>query len=177
MQRIGRDLVQPVRVVHEAEHRAAIRHLREQRKARGVDKETLLSGSLLEAQRAAERRGLRAGQPVQMAQRRPNELVERSERKLRLGLDASRHEDVHVAGAVACIPEKRGLPDARLAVDDERTARRVASRLEQPSDLGPLGVTPVEHAGSVQHEAVFGKLDANDDRPFHRCDRGNGLLR
>ena len=105
MQRIGRDLVQPVRVVHEAEHGTTIRHLREQREARGVDKETLFSGPLLEAERAAERRGLRAGQPVQMAQRRPNELVERSERKLRLGLDASCREDVHVACSVACIPE------------------------------------------------------------------------
>ena len=175
-QRLGRDLVEPVRVVHEAEHGTAIRHLGEEREARGVDEEALFSAPAPEAQRAAECRRLRAGQPVEMAQRRPHELVERGERKLRLELDTSRGEDVHVAGSVACVPEERGLADSWLAVHDEHAARRVASRLEQPSDLGPLGVTPVEHAGSVKHEAAFGKFAPNDHRPFHRCDRAGRLL-
>ena len=133
-QRLGRDLVQPVCVVHEAENRAAVRHLREEREARGVDEEALFSAPLPEAQRAAECRGLRAGQPVQMTQRRPDQLVECRERKLRLGLDSSRGEDVHIAGSIAGIPEQRGLADARIAVHDEHAARRVAGRLEQPPD-------------------------------------------
>ena len=81
-------------------------------------------------------------------------------------------------GSVARIPEERGLADARLAVQDESTAPGVASRLEQPSDLGPLGVTPVEHPGSVQHEALSASSapERPPGRAFHRCDRAARLL-
>ena len=59
-----------------------------------------------------------------MRESRTQELVERREGKLGLGLDAAAAEDVHIGGALARVHQEGGLADAGLASDDDCTALR-----------------------------------------------------
>ena len=58
-------------------------------------------------------------QPVQQAERGPEELVQAGERDVRLELDAPGGEQAHGGGLGRRVFEQRRLPHARLSPDDE----------------------------------------------------------
>jgi hypothetical protein len=138
-------LVEPVRVVDEAQHRPSLRELGQQREAAGEDEEPLLPGACDQAERGLQRARLRRRQRIEMAEGGPDQLVEGGEGQLRLRLDAAGCEHVHVGRAVARVREQRGLADPGLAAQDEDAAPRRARRVEQRTDGIPLRVATVEH--------------------------------
>src|SRR5262249_38676148 len=117
----------------------------EERQAGGKDEKTLLGGALPKAERAAKRGSLRQGEPIEVAQRRPNELVQGGERKLRLRLDATGFEDMQIDGSLAGVLEQSRLPNAGLPAHDQGAAPTRPSSLEERSDRGALRVPPVQH--------------------------------
>ena len=80
-----------------------------------------------------------------MHESRTQELVERREWKLGLGLDAACTQDVHVERSVTRIYEEGRLADSRLASDDDCPALRRPCPVEQHTDSRALLVTPEEH--------------------------------
>ena len=88
-------------------------------------------------------------QAVQVAERGAQQLVQRRERQLGLRLHPARAEHVHVIRAGTRVLEQDRLPDARLPAQRERTAPRVAGRVEQCADEGALSVPPKQHVPTL----------------------------
>jgi hypothetical protein len=131
LQRVGGPLVEPVRVVDEAQDRPVLGELGQQRETGGVDEEALLAGAVGQAERRLERGGLRRRQPVEVAQRRPQQLVQRGERQLGLGFHPARGQHVHVARALRASSSSTVLPtpaSPRRASTPLRESRAAASR-------------------------------------------------
>ena len=141
---IGRAGVEPMRVVDQTEHRALLGQLREEREAGGEDEESFVGRAILEAECASQRPRLRTRKLVQVHESRTQELVERREWKLGLGLDAACAQDVHVERALTRIYEEGCLADAGLASDDDCPALRGPCPVEQHTDCLALLVTPEE---------------------------------
>ena len=145
LQRVGGPGIEPVGVVDEAQDRLLLGELGQQRQRTGVDEEALLPAAVREPERGPQRGGLRCGQPVEVAQRRAQKLLQRGERQLGLRLDPARGEHVHVARAGARVLEQDRLADTGLAAQRQRSAPRVAGRVEQCADEGALSVPPKQH--------------------------------
>ena len=143
-----------MRVVDEAQHGPSVGQFGQQRETRGKDEEALVRAALIEPQRDAESRRLRRGQPLDVMESRPQELVQAGIGELELGLHSTRLEHVHVRGPLAGVLEQSGLADARLAAQDERPAPRPAGVLEQRPDLGALAIAPVQH-GPILRRGPF----------------------
>ena len=62
---------------------------------------------------------LRWRKPVGEVAHGPQQAVHPGERQLRFGLDASAAQDAHAVGEARRVGEQRGLPDARLAPQDQ----------------------------------------------------------
>lgn len=86
--RCERPAVDPGRVVDHDQERLLIRDLGQQGERRQPDEEAVGCRLLAQAERAAERRGLAARQPIELAQHRSQQLVQPGEGELRFGLDA-----------------------------------------------------------------------------------------
>jgi hypothetical protein len=71
----------------------------------------------------------------------PHEVEEPGERQLRLDLQRARPQvQERSANAVGDVLQQRRLPDARLAVEDQRRARAPeGSAVDQPLELSDLG--------------------------------------
>ena len=154
LQRVGRPGVEPVRVVDEAQHRPLLGELGQQRQAGGVDEEALLAPAVREPERGPQRGGLRRGQAIDEAQRGAQQLLQRRERQLGLRLHPARAQHVHVARAGARVLEQDRLADAGLAAQRERSAPRVAGRVEQCADEGALSVPPEQHGPTLPTDAA-----------------------
>ncbi len=133
-----------MRVVDQTKHRALLGQLREEREAGGEDEESFAGYAIVEAERASQRPLLRVRKLVQVLESRAQELMERGEWKLGLGLDAACAQDVHVERALTRIYEEGGLADPGLASDDDCPALRAPCPVEQDTDRGALLVTPEE---------------------------------
>jgi hypothetical protein len=91
-QHLSRRVVEPLRVVDEADDRSGRRRVREQRQHREADQEPLRMRAPTQAERGFEGLALRRRQSFAIGQQRRAELVQRRERQLHLCLDAIRAE-------------------------------------------------------------------------------------
>ena len=132
---VGRARIEPVRIVDEAQHGPPVGELGQERQTGGEDEEALVGAALLKAQRAAESRRLRRGQPLDVIEGRPKQLMQPGERQLRLRLHTAGPQHLHVRGTLARVLEQSRLADPRLAAQHERPALRSACVLEQRPDL------------------------------------------
>jgi hypothetical protein len=96
----------------------------QERQTRCENEKALLCRALLETEGDAKRSGLGRGQLVELAERRPKQLVEIGERQLRLRLDGMPDQDVHIGRALAGVFQQRRLADSGLPAHDERAASR-----------------------------------------------------
>ena len=80
----GRGLVQPLRVIDQAQQRLAGSRVRQQPQHRQADQETIRRAARRQAERHAQSLTLRAGQPAEPAEHAPAQLVQRRERHLHL---------------------------------------------------------------------------------------------
>jgi hypothetical protein len=147
-QRVGRRAVEPLRVVHEAEHRCLLGRLGEQRQHSGTDHEPVAAAGA-EPEGPGQRPPLRPRQRVEAIEGGAEEQVQAGERQLGLGLDPGATHDPHAVGPLRGLVEKCGLADARLASNDQRTADAIARRVEQFLDHGLLSTPSMEHAATL----------------------------
>jgi hypothetical protein len=121
-QDLGRGLVQPLRIVDQAQQRLLRGHLRQQAQHSQANQETIRCAGRTQAERDAESVALRPGQGAAAVQHPAAELVQRREGQLHLRLDtlSACHEEVRCR--VGCVAEQRGLADASLTADDQRPA-------------------------------------------------------
>jgi hypothetical protein len=145
-ERTCRLVVEPLGVVDDAEHRRLVGGGREQAQRRSSDREPARGRRRADVERRCERRGLPLGEPFELRQDRPEELVQSCVGHLSLRLDTGCAEDDEAVALVERLPEKRGLPDPRLAADDEGAAVPAADRGEEARDQRPLGLPPDQHA-------------------------------
>ena len=143
-QGVRRRRVQPLRVVHEAQHRSLLREFGQEGEARDGDEEPVLTTSLGQPERSPERHRLRPREAIEQRQPGTDQLVQAGERQLGLRLDAARREHVHPGGALARVLEQRRLAETRVTAQDERAAPGGARRLEQRTETGALLLAPEE---------------------------------
>jgi hypothetical protein len=144
-ERVEGGAVQPVRVVHQTQHRLTLGLVAQQAEDPCGHQEPVLPGGRRQSQRGTERRGLRDRQPVEVGQHGSQHAVEPRERELRLGLDAADAKQPQ-AGCLACrIRQQRGLAQPGVAAQDQRATPTVAGAIQQPVDRPPLLVPPVQH--------------------------------
>ena len=146
---VRRAVVEPLRIVDQAQQRAFAGDVRQQRQRGEVDEERRRLAPALEPQGAAECAGLWRGKAGHSIQHRSQQLLQSGERQLRLGLDAERLEDAHVRCLLARVAEQRRLADARFATDDEHATARPAGVREQPGNGSTLRASAAEHTTSV----------------------------
>ncbi len=73
---------------------------------------------------------LRFGEVFEPGEDRRAQSMDRRERQFHLGLDTFELDDQHARGLPRGVPQQRGLPDARLATDDQHGALAVAGLSE-----------------------------------------------
>src|SRR5918995_5213546 len=117
-ERVRGRIVEPLRIVDEAEDRLILGGLGEQAQRRERHEEAV-AHLRREAQRSAEGIGLRPRKALEMAEDGADDLVQGCEGELRLRLDPAPAQNAHPAGLVARILEESRLADARLAGDDQ----------------------------------------------------------
>ena len=138
-----------MRVVDEDDDGAALGEGGQQAQRRGADREPLAGHAGRQRERARERGRLRLRKLVDEDQRGPQQLEQRRERDLRLGLDAAGAQHLHPTRALGHILEQRRLADAGLADERERRTRTVARLRERALDGLALAVAPHQHAASL----------------------------
>ena len=143
-------MVEPLRVVHEADERLRLGDVREQRQDREPDQERVGPRHGTEPKRRLQRVALRSGKGIHVAEQRRAELVQRRERQLHLGLDTLGAQDTRGVGACRDVVDQRGLADARLAAQHKGAAAPVASSGQQLVELRTLGSSTAQHRSSIR---------------------------
>jgi hypothetical protein len=147
-ERVGRRLVEPLRIVDREHGRLLVRGIPEHRGDAGRDGAGVdhLAARVLEEERDRERAPLRRRQPVECARtERAEQVEEAGERQRRLRAGRPRREDARAVrrGEIdARLPES-GLADAGRAEERER-GDAVARLGEEPLDRLQLTPTPDE---------------------------------
>lgn len=115
-------VVEPVRVVHDAEQRLLLRCLGEQAQRRKRDEEAVVAHARCQAKRSTQGRRLRLRKILHEAKHRTDDLMQRREGQVRFRLDSTTAKDVHVAGLLARVFQEGRFADAGLARDDQGAA-------------------------------------------------------
>ena len=122
-ERLRRCAVEPLRVVHDADQRPFLGHVRQQAQDRQADQEPIRRVAVAHAERRAQRLALRARKALQPIRERRAQLMQPGERELHLRLDARRPGDAAAGRVLHQIAQQRALADAGLAAQQERPAR------------------------------------------------------
>jgi hypothetical protein len=147
---LGGGLVQPLRVVHDAQHRLLLGDLRHEAERREGDLEPVGAVSGGEPERDAEPATLRLGQRPEAAEHRRAQLVQPGEGKLHLRLDADHAGHRETRRLRGQLSQQFRLADPRLAPYDQDGAPAAAGfRDEPPQDLQLAG--PAEQPGRRIH--------------------------
>ena len=148
--RVRGGLVEPLRVVDDAQHGRVLGGLGQHRQGRQRHQERLHRDVVLLAERGPQRAGLRSREPVEGAEHGTQQPVQRGERQRRLGLQALRAQHPHVAAGVRDeVLEQRGLPHPGLPVQQQGSGPAPAGVLDERGEASPLGVPPVQHNGDA----------------------------
>jgi len=144
--RLGGGLVEPVRVVDDAQQGSVLGRLSEHREGRERDQERLDCALVRQAERDAQRTGLRGREPIERTEDRPEQTVQCSERQLRLRLHSLGTQDPHVVDGVRDeVIEQRGLPGSGLPGHQQRSGASFAGPVEQRGQAAPLDLPTVQH--------------------------------
>lgn len=151
---LGRDGVEPLRVIDHAHQRLLLRHVGEQTQHGESDQESVrrLPGVHPESRR--QRITLRLGQAIEMLQHRRAQLVQAGEGQLHLGLDARRSGEpansarVHSPGNPA-EPSCRRRPRRAVSAPGSRRLRSPATRASRVAHSLCLPRSSVDSRGDV----------------------------
>ena len=125
-------MIQPVRVVDQAEQGPGRGAPGEQPQRREPDQETIGRRTVFQAEGQPERGALRRRKLIRRVQARPEQLVQGGEAEFHLALDAADPGDLEVGGAGRQIVQQRGLADPRLTAQHERPAQPLAGLTQEP---------------------------------------------
>ncbi len=137
--RVARELVDPLRIVDDDEHRLLLGGRREQREAGGPEGEGV--GAVLGADAVEQCPGDGAGgvgQVVHVVVERAQEGQQRRQREVALALGAAHDEHRHPACGRDRVVTERRLPGARGPAQSEDAGARVAGRVEEAAHPPPL---------------------------------------
>ena len=144
-QRGGRRPVEPLGVVDEHDDGPLLGDRAEHAEGGRADQVPLRRRVVGEPERRAQRGGLRARQPLDRVQHRPQQLVQPGPRELELGVDPARAQHERAAGGRRRVLEQRRLADPGLAADHQHAAGSPAPAREELLDPRPLCLAPDEH--------------------------------
>ena len=128
-----RRLVEPLRVVDDADQGLLLGQLAHEREGREPDHEPVRSRAGTEPEHGRQRLALWLWKPFELTQHRGADLVEPAVGELELGLDSDGARDAPAIEPVREVVEQRALADARLAAKDRtrlwplRTSAKVCS--------------------------------------------------
>ena len=125
---LDRYLVQPLRVIDQAQHRARGRRVGQHRQSRQADQEPVWRRACHQPERRLEGLLLRYGKTVETGQERDKQLVQAGETHVHLGLCAGYPGYLHVAGLFGRPVQQRRLSYARLAPQHQHPAQPVPDR-------------------------------------------------
>ena len=152
--RVGGGLVEPLRVVEDAQHGRVLGGLGQHRQGREGRQERFDRDVVRLAERRPKRSGLRRRDPVEDAEDGTQQPVQRRERQRRLGLHALGAQHPHVAaGGRDEVLEQRGLPHARLTVQQQRAGAPAAGVVQERGEASPLVAPPVQHVADATRPA------------------------
>ena len=142
---LDRCRVQPLAVVDGDQHRTAARQVGQV--AEHADRDAEAAAGRGRAQREGGLQGvaLWIGKLVDHVDRGPEQVEQARVGDLDVELVARHRERGHVGRPRAGVRDQRGLADARLAPDDQRSGPAVAGVGEQAVDVGALRRPPVQH--------------------------------
>ena len=143
-ERLGRHLVQPLRVVDDAEERTLLCRPRKQRQDRQPDEESIRRRPCGPAERDLECAALWRRELLHGFEQRRTQLVQGRERELHLRLDTRGLKDPHVCCRFNGIVQERCLPDPGLAVNQQRATLAGAERGDDVIEQGALRTTPLQ---------------------------------
>ena len=126
-------LVEPLRVVDEADQRLLLGDLGEQRQRGEPDQEPVGRRAGAQPEHRRERFALRDGQPVEAVEHGRAELMEAAVGELHLRLDADGRRDVPAVDPVGEVAEQRALAHARLSAQDDHSAATGERVGQEPS--------------------------------------------
>jgi hypothetical protein len=146
--------VQPVRVVHQHDDRGLLSVGGQQAECPRTHGEAARRAGRPEGERASQCLGLRAGDPVDPGQRRPQELEQAGERDLSLRLHPAGPEHAQAGRLLPGVGEQGRLADPDLPDDGEDPAAARAGLVEQTDERLLLPVPADQHEPSVRSYPV-----------------------
>jgi hypothetical protein len=149
-QDLRRGVVEPLRVIDDADQRLLLGDLGEQRQRGQPHQEPVGRGAGAAAEHRRECVALRSGQPAEMVQHRRAELVQAGIGQFHLRLHADRSRDVPADDPVRQVTEQRALAYARLAPQDDDPAaagQRVGQQLVERLTFAPAAEELAGRAG------------------------------
>src|SRR5882672_3100552 len=127
----GRSLIEPLRVVDDAEERSVFGGLGQQTQDSEADKEWARSIPWRKSERDAKRVALRRRKAHPEREDGRAQLLKRRERELDLPFDAHRPGDPKAVPLLNDVVQQRRLSDPRLAMNDQDRATPGTGRLEE----------------------------------------------
>jgi hypothetical protein len=161
---LHRHLIQPLRVIHQAQHRPPRRRVGQQRQRRQTDQEPVRRRPGHQPERRPQRLPLRRRQPVQPAQKRHQQLVQPGEPHPHLRLDPRHPGQLHIPGPARGPLQQRRLADPRIPPHHQHPAHTIPDRRRQhPLQRGDLR-SPVQQSVIAQPSR---RQPARPPRPSH----------
>jgi hypothetical protein len=140
-ERLDGHLVEPLRVVDDADERLLLAGVGQQAQNGQADQEAIRRGTGAHAERRVQRVALRDRQMPETAEHRRAQRVQAGERELHLGLGPCYPGDPASLRDSRQKPKQGGLADARLAAQDQHTTAARARFLDESNQDLALVVT------------------------------------
>ena len=131
-ERQRRGLIQPLRVVDDAQQRTLLGHFGHQAEYGQADEEPIRGGARAQAEDDPKRVTLWSRQPLEPIEQRRAQLMQAREGQLHLGLHPHRPHDGQIRRRLDQVLQQRRLPDPGLALQHQRPALALADRRDQP---------------------------------------------
>ena len=159
---LRRRVVEPLRVVDDADERLLLGDLGKQRQRGEPDEEAVGRRAGAPAEHGRERVPLRHRQPIEAIQHRRAELVETAVGELHLRLDALGSRDPPAVGPVGHVAKQRLLPTpaSPRSTDDPAPARKgVAQEPSERLAFGPASEEPARARASLDSQRRLRRID------------------
>ena len=137
-ERQRRGLIQPLRVVDDAEQGTLLSDLRDQAQDAQADEKPVRGCARAEPEHDLHGLTLWSRQPLEPIEQRRAELVQTRVGQLHLGLHPHRADDGEIRRRVDQVLQQRRLPDPGLAPQNQRAALALPDRPDQPVQQGAL---------------------------------------
>ena len=134
-QDLRRGAIEPLLVIHQADHRLLLSRLGQQAQDSQGNEEAIRRRPGTDAERGLQRIALRIRKPVDVIKDRRQQLMQPSEGQLHLRLDTGGTQHAEAGRLLDQVLEQRGLAHARFASDNQRPALTRANGGDESVEL------------------------------------------